>query len=99
MDGRACMINLMADIIGLDDTFAGDRLNDDACWQQFMDQVFQRMANFPDDAIRAKLNAIDRHEFQQWIDDPAFWRQIDAEIVRRGQVFKTLMPSTQQGHC
>lgn len=99
MNSRQCMINVMADVIGLDETYKGDRLNDPDTWQRFMADVFKRMDDLSDEAIKDTLNAIDRTEFQQWIDDPSFWMDIDAEIKRRGQIFKTMMRSDHEGHC
>lgn len=99
MQLRELMINVMADVIGVDDTYGSDRLNDEAVWQEFMSQVFKRMDTIEDDDIRAALNSIDTDIFQQWIDDPIFWKEINDEIVRRGQVLKTLIPSGNQGNC
>ena len=93
------MINVMADIIGLDETYSGDRLNDPEVWSRFMDEVFKRMDTIEDEAIRGLLNNIDTDEFQTWIDDPQYWRAIQGEIQRRINVMKTLLPSRNQGHC
>ncbi len=99
MGSREMMMNVMADIIGVDDTFSGDRLNEEAVWQKFMSRVFKRMDAIEDEDIRSALSRIDTKDFQQWIDDPGFWREINDEITRRGQVLKTLMPSDNQGTC
>jgi hypothetical protein len=93
------MINVMADIIGVDDAYSGDRLNDADTWDRFMAAVFKRMDDIDDLSIRAVLNGIDSEEFQEWIDDPGFWAAIDTEITRRLEVFKTILPSPNQGHC
>ena len=99
MTPKNCMINVMADLIGLDDTYAGDRLNDPGVWDRFMHDLFKRMDQIEDDAIRDTLNSIDTEEFQSWIDDPRFWATIEEEIARRINVFKTILPSRNQGHC
>ena len=67
------MINVMADIIGRDDTYANDRLNDPETWDQFMQAVFKRMDTVEDESVRNTLNSIDTDDFQKWIDDPGFW--------------------------
>lgn len=94
-----CMINAMADIIGLDDTYKGDQLNDPSVWDRFMDELFKRMETIEDEDVRDSLNSIDSGDFQSWIDDPGFWSAIQAEIVRRLDVVKTLLPSQFQGNC
>jgi len=99
MTPRGCMINVMADIIGLDDTYKGDRLNDPSVWERFMDELFKRMETIDDEDIRELLNSIDREDFQCWIDDPGFWSAIEQEIARRLNVVQTLLPSRNQGHC
>ena len=99
MTPKECMLNLMADIIGLNDTFTGNKLNEEDVWQKFMQKVFKRMDSVEDDDIRCLLNGIDKEEFQEWIDDPAYWQAIDEEIVRRGNLVKTLLPSNHQGNC
>ncbi|BBO66229.1 hypothetical protein DSCA_01590 [Desulfosarcina alkanivorans] len=99
MTPRDCMINVMADLIGLDETYTGDRLNDPAVWDRFMDELFRRMDAVEDEGIRQTLNSIDTDEFQSWIDEPGFWSAIQAEIARRLNVVKTLLPSRNQGHC
>ncbi len=99
MSPKVCMLNLMADIVGVDDTFVGNKLNDEAVWQKFMEEVFKRMDSIEDDEVRSLLHSIDKEEFQEWIDDPAFWQAIDEEIVRRGNLFKTVLPSNHQGNC
>lgn len=93
------MLNLMADVIGLDETYVGDKLNDESIWNQFMQDLFKRMDSIEDEKIRDALDCITREEFQEWIDDPAFWQSIDAEITRRGNLFKTLLPSENEGNC
>ena len=96
---KTCMINVMADIIGLDETYSNDRLNDPSVWDRFIGEVFARMDTVEDEAVRDALNSIDSDEFQQWIDDPAFWAAINQEIERRLNIVKTLLPSRNQGHC
>jgi ATP-dependent RNA helicase RhlB len=99
MTPRNCMINVMADLIGLDETYKGDRLNDPAVWDRFMDELFKRMDQIEDKGIRDLLNSIDTDEFQCWIDEPGFWSAIQDEIDRRLNLVKTLLPSRNQGHC
>lgn len=99
MTPKDCMINVMADIIGLDDTYKADRLNEAAVWSRFMDEVFKRMDTVEDQTIRDILNTIDTEEFHEWIDDPGFWTAVNAEIDRRLNVIKTLLPSAHEGHC
>lgn len=99
MTPRDCMINAMADLIGLDETYKGDRLNDPAVWDRFMDELFKRMDQIEDKGIRDLLNSIDTDEFQRWIDEPGFWSAIQDEIARRLNLVKTLLPSRNQGHC
>ena len=96
---RQCMINVIADIVGLDDTYTNDRLNDPKVWDQFMQAVFKRMETVEDGSARKALNSIDTEDFQQWIDDPCFWAEINDEIKRRLTIFKTLLPSENEGHC
>jgi len=93
------MLNLMADIIGLDDTYTGDKLNDESVWNSFIQAVFKRMDQIEDEEIKQILDGITQSEFQEWIDDPAFWQDIDQEISRRGNLIKTLLPSRQAGNC
>ena len=97
MKPKWCMINVFADIIGLDDTYRADRLNDAAVWDRFMDEVFKRTETIADETIRNALNSIDTDEFQCWIDDPGFWSLVNTEIHRRLNVVKTLLPSQHQG--
>lgn len=99
MTPKTCMINVMADIIGLDDTYKGDRLNDEAVWTRFMDDVLKRMDTVEDETLREILGSIDTEDFQEWIDDPAFWMAVNAEIDRRLNVVKTLLPSPHEGRC
>ena len=89
----------MADIIGLDDTYTGEKLNDASIWQKFMDELFKRMDTIEDQNIRQILSGITKEEFQEWIDDPTFWLGVDAEIMRRGQMLKTMLPSEFEGNC
>ncbi len=89
----------MADIIGLDEQYQDDRLNDPAVWKSFMAQVFKRMDTIEDADIKAVLSSIDTDDFQQWIDDKGFWLEIENEIIRRGQYLKTILPSDHEGHC
>jgi hypothetical protein len=93
------MINVIADIVGLDDTYTNDRLNLPDVWNQFTQAVFKRMDTVEDESIRDILYSIDTEDFQQWIDDPLFWAEINDEINRRLTVFKTLLPSKNEGHC
>ena len=99
MDPRLCMINVMADVIGANENYGHDRLNDDQVWQRFMADVFRRMDTVEDESAREILAGIDREEFQQWIDDPAFWQEVDEEIQRRIQVLQTVLPSGNCGNC
>ena len=99
MTPRTCMINVMADLIGLDETYSGDRLNDPEVWSRFMDEVFKRIDAIEDEEIRTLLNSIDTEEFQEWIDDVQYWLAVELEIQRRLNVVKTLLPSKNQGHC
>ncbi len=96
---RECMINTMADLIGLDETYSGDRLNDPMVWDRFLDHLYKHMDEIADEPIRDALNSIGTEEFQCWIDDPGFWSAIQEEIVRRLNLVKTLLPSKNQGHC
>jgi hypothetical protein len=99
MTPRNCMINVMADLIGLDETYKGDRLNDPSVWDRFTDELFKRMDMIEDEHVQNLLNSIDSEDFQCWIDDPEFWSAIEKEIVQRLNVVKTLLPSQHQGHC
>jgi hypothetical protein len=99
MTPKECMLNLIADIVGLDDTYSGDKLNNATVWEQFMNDLFKRMETIEDDNIRQILNSITKEEFQEWIDDPTFWFAIDVEITRRGHLFKTMLPSGFEGNC
>jgi hypothetical protein len=99
MTPRQCMINVIADIVGLDETYTNDRLNDPQIWDRFMQAVFKRMDTIEDETVRGILNSIDTEDFQQWIDDPDFWEQINEEVRRRLNVMKTLLPSKHQGYC
>ena len=99
MNRKECMLNLMADIIGVDDTYAGDKLNDDSVWQQFMDDLFKRMDTIEDESIRQTLAGITKEEFQEWIDDPTFWLAVDEEIIRRGHLLRTMLPPEFEGRC
>ncbi|MDL2269401.1 hypothetical protein LJC71_00145 [Desulfosarcina sp. OttesenSCG-928-A07] len=99
MTPKACMINVMADIIGLDDTYKGDRLNDETVWDRFMDEVLNRMDTIEDETLREILGSIDTEDFQAWIDDPAFWMAVNAEIDHRLNRVKALLPSPHEGRC
>jgi hypothetical protein len=99
MNARVAMIHVMADIIGASNDYDNDRLNDPAVWQRFMQEVLDHMDMFPDKEIRLILEGIDRDQFQQWIDAPLFWEELNHEIERRAQVMLTLLPSEQQGNC
>jgi hypothetical protein len=57
------------------------------------------MDTIEDETVRGILNSIDTEDFQQWIDDPDFWEQINEEVRRRLNVMKTLLPSKHQGYC
>lgn len=99
MTPKDCMVNVMADLIGLDETYSQDRLNDTEVWSRFMSEVFKRLDEIEDEEIRDLLNSIDTEEFQGWIDDPQYWLAVEREIHRRINVVKTLLPSRNQGHC
>ena len=99
MTPKECMVNVMADLIGVDDTYSDDRLNDPEVWGRFMSDIFKRMDAIEDEEVRGLLNSIDSEEFQEWIDDPRYWLTIEQEIQRRITVVKTLLPSRNQGHC
>ncbi len=99
MSAKDYMINLMADIIGFDETYKGDRLNDEDVWHQFITRVLERMETIEDRDVHDALNGIDRLAFQAWIDDPRFWEAVEAEIARKVQLLKTLLPSANDGHC
>ena len=99
MSPETCMINVFADIIGLDDTYKEDRLNDAGVWDRFMDEVLQRMDTVEDETVRGLLNGIDTEVFQGWIDDPGFWAKVNEEIDRRLNIMKTLLPSKNEGSC
>ena len=99
MTPKDCMINVMADLIGLDEIYSGDRLNDPTVWSRFMSEIFKRMDEIEDKEIRGLLESIDTEEFQGWIDDPQYWLSVEREIQRRINVVKTLLPSKNQGHC
>lgn len=96
---RACMISVMADIIGASDDFDGDRLNDSLVWRQFMQTVLDRMETYPDEDIRLVLDTIDREQFQEWIDERGFWDELNHELDRRAQLLMTVLPWENQGHC
>ena len=99
MNSRKTMIHMMADIIGASNDYDGDRLNDPAVWHRFMQQVLAHIDTFPDEEMCRILNGIDLEQFQQWIDTPLFWEDLNQEIDRRGQVLMTLLPSENQGNC
>lgn len=93
------MLAVMADIIGASEDFDGDRLNDPEVWQRFIRIVLDHMETYPDEEIRRVLETVDREKFQEWIDDPGFWRDLNLELDRRAQVLMTLLPTEIQGHC
>ena len=99
MNAREAMIQLMADIIGESNDYDDDRLNDPAVWHRFMQEVLARIDGCPDDELRQVLEAIDRGLFQEWIDSPLFWDDLNLVIERRGQIMMTLLPSEHQGNC
>ena len=89
----------MADVIGGSNAYDGDRLNDPAVWRQFMQTVLDRMETYPDEGIRRILDTVSREQFQEWIDEPQFWQELNLELDRRAQVLMTLLPSDHLGHC
>ena len=93
------MIRVMADIIGTSDDFDDDRLNDATVWRRFMQTVLDHMETYPDEEVRMVLDMIDREQFQEWIDEPHFWDELNHELDRRAQLLLTLLPSQNQGHC
>ena len=93
------MNHVMADIIGSSNDFDGGLLNDAAVWRQFMKTVLDCMETYPDEEMRLTLDMIDREQFQEWIDQPHFWDELNDELDRRAQVLMTLLPSEIQGHC
>ena len=99
MNARVAMIQVMADIISGSNDYDNDRLNDPAVWQRFMQEVLEHIDMCPDPEMRRTLEAIDREQFQQWIDAPPFWEDLNQEIERRAQVLLTLLPSEHQGNC
>lgn len=99
MSPRQCMINLMANVICVSNDYDGDRLNDSVVWDQFMHEVLANMETCPDLEMRQILETVDREDFQQWIDDPHFWEELNQEVERRGQVLMTVLPSEHQGTC
>ena len=99
MSPRSAMIFIMANVIGASDAYDGDRLNDPAVWDRFMQTVLEQMENCPDEEMRPLLESIDRESFQQWIDAPGFWEDLNQELDRRAQVLMTLLPSENQGNC
>lgn len=99
MTSREAMISVMADIIYASNAYDDGRLNDPAVWQRFMEEVLAHMEDHPDPEVRRILDEIDRDQFQQWIDAPPFWEDLNKELERRGQVMMTLLPSDHQGHC
>ncbi len=99
MYSKHCMVNLMADVIGSDDRYTGDGLNNGDTWNNFIQDVFNRIDTIEDDDIRNVLNSTNKETFQNWIDDPEFWIDIDNEVVRRNQLIKTIMPVDQGGYC
>ena len=93
------MLAVMADIIGASEDFDGDRLNDPEVWQRFIRLVLDHMEAYPDEETRRVLDTVDREKFQEWIDDPGFWQDLNLELDRRAQVLMTLLPTEVQGHC
>jgi hypothetical protein len=99
MNARDAMIQVMADIIGASNDYDNDRLNDPAVWQRFMQEVLDHIDSCPDEEQRRLLEEIDLEQFQQWIDAPPFWDDLNREIERRAQVMLALLPSELQGNC
>ena len=99
MNAREAMIQLMADIIGASNEYDNDRLNDPAVWHRFMQAVLTHIDECPDDELRHVLEEIDREQFQEWIDSPRFWDELNQMIEQRGQIMMTLLPSEHQGNC
>ncbi|MGD9364486.1 MAG: hypothetical protein PVH87_02235 [Desulfobacteraceae bacterium] len=99
MDPQKCMIAIMADIICSSNDYDDDRLNEKPVWEQFMREVLEHMELCPDEEMRKTLDGIDREQFQQWIDEPLFWEELNQELERRAQVLMTLLPSEHQGNC
>jgi predicted secreted Zn-dependent protease len=100
MSAQKLMIDLMAEIIADDDAFKEDRLNDEQIWDQFMDHVLNHIQMHPDDTIRQMLQSIDVADFQTWIDDPAFWDEINREVERKIMICKKMFSTDQNvGHC
>lgn len=93
------MINLMANVISVSTEYDGGRLNEPQVWERFMHEILAQMEICPDQEMRQTLETIDREDFQQWIDEPGFWEELNQELERRGQVLMTVLPSEQQGHC
>jgi hypothetical protein len=93
------MIAIMADIICSSNDYDDDRLNEKPVWEQFMREVLEHMELCPDEEMRKTLDGIDREQFQQWIDEPLFWEELNQELERRAQVLMTLLPSEHQGNC
>jgi hypothetical protein len=99
MNAREAMIQVMADIIGASNDYDNDRLNDPAVWQRFMQEVLNHIDTCPEEEQRRLLEDIDLEQFQQWIDAPPFWDDLNREIERRAQVMLALLPSEHQGNC
>lgn len=99
MTAREAMIHIMANVIGASNDYDGDRLNDPAVWERFMQEVLEQMEVCPDEEMQPVLDDIDREQFQQWIDEPLYWEDLNLELERRGQVMMTLLPSEHQGSC
>ncbi len=99
MNAREAMIQLMADIIGASNDYDNDRLNHPAVWQRFMQEVLNHIDSCQEEEQRRLLEEIDLEQFQQWIDAPPFWDDLNREIERRAQVMLTLLPSEYQGNC
>ncbi len=99
MSPRSAMIYIMANVIGASDAYDGEKLNDPAVWEQFLQTVLEQMETCPDQEMQPLLESIDRERFQQWIDAPGFWEDLNQELERRAQVLMTLLPSENQGNC
>ncbi len=99
MNAREAMIQLMADIIGASNDYDNDRLNDPTVWHLFMQEVLANIDSCPDGEMRQVLEEIDREQFQEWIDSPHFWDDLNQVIEQRGQIMMTLLSSEHQGNC
>ncbi len=93
------MIEIMANVISASNDYDGDRLNNPVVWETFMHEVIAQMEICPDEEMRLTLDTIDRALFQEWIDNPDFWTDLNREMDRRGQLLMTVLPSEHQGNC